>query len=218
MYYPTQIIRWMDHIAIDEIGIPSAVLMENAKNAFIDAFYENCKPNKWSKILIVCGPGNNGGDGLAIGRTLYHHGYKPKIYLPASPDHLSEDAALQLNILKKLQIEISSSDEILSDRYDYIIDALFGTGMCRSLEGHYYEVIDRINHHLAYKICVDIPSGIDSDSGEILGIAVRPDLTVTFAKLKQGLRYIEGKVVLKDIGIPELCFKKAYEKYQKQKG
>ena len=196
-----QQMRQADAAAVED-GMPSMVLMERAALAAADVL-EN---SGWdlSGILAVCGTGNNGGDGVAAARLLAERGYKVFVYLVGKPEKYSEQLRSQLKIAEKYPITFVNS--IRENEYTVIIDALFGVGLSRPLSGIFLETAERINKSGKKVLAVDIPSGVHSDTGEILGAAVRADITVTFAYRKLGhLLYPgaawAGKVVLKKIGI-----------------
>lgn len=200
-----------DNYTINKIGIPSMVLMEKAALSVLDEIKKyivdtNLKPET-SKILILCGTGNNGGDGLALARLLYDCGFSPDIVLLGDKEKLSTECEKQFSILR--QIGLSIRAEIEKIEYDIIVDALLGIGLHRKVEGLYYKTIQEVNKSNAYKIAIDIPTGLDTDSGEILGIGFMAHLTVTFGYYKRGLFLGEGpkycgKIVLKDIGITKI--------------
>ncbi len=183
----------------------SAVLMERAALA---AVWEitRVKPDTDTAVLAVCGTGNNGGDGLAIARLLYLKGYRVDILFPGKEEKCSVEAGRQLAIAKNYQIPIYR--ELPDKRYDIIVDALFGIGLCRDIGGNYADLICRMNEMPGYKTAIDISSGLSADSGAVMGVAFRADLTVTFgfAKIGQMLypgAELSGEVVVKDIGIDE---------------
>lgn len=191
-----------DSRMIKDIGVPSLVLMERAALQCIETMQE--EKCDFSKILVVCGSGNNGGDGFAVARMLYELNYNVDVAFVGNLNSRSEETKQQMSILEKLGMSICTS---LPDReYSIIIDAVFGIGLCRNIEGRYKEIIDRMNAYKGYKVAVDIASGISADNGNVLGTAFKADLTVTFAwgkighYLTPGCSY-SGKVVVKNIGI-----------------
>lgn len=195
----------LDRNTIETAGIPSCVLMERAalKTAQEMEDYFARKGQK-EKILFVCGSGNNGGDGIAAARILFLHGYETEIYPVGKRDHFTEETERQFRIAEKYQIPIVNNPKW--DEYTTIVDAIFGVGLTRPVEGSWAEVIRHMNQARAWKVAVDIPSGVDGDTGMELGTAFRADLTVTFAFRKAGLclypgRMLAGKVVTADIGV-----------------
>lgn len=206
--------RKIDELATARYGIPSLLLMEQASYQVfkaIEALEESLK-----EVVIVCGPGNNGGDGLSLARQLAVWSHrKVMILMLASPEKLSADGKTYYKIAQNMEIPImhitSENIEVLKsylNRADIIVDAIFGTGLTRKVEGIFAEIITAINEVAAVKICVDIPSGIDGMTGEVQGVAVKGDMTITFAALKVGLvlypaiDYI-GQLQVVPIGIPE---------------
>ncbi len=195
--------RSADAHAISEIGIPSAVLMERAALAVAGELKK--AGFSLSDLLIVCGSGNNGGDGFALARLLKEEGYTPTLAFVGKDESMTEDCALQRRICEKLGL---NPDPAFMERsYATIVDAIFGTGLSRPVGGSYKEVVDWINSRNARVVSVDIPSGISADSGQILGCAVRADLTVTMAAKKIGQLLSPGlsccgKLICRRIGVP----------------
>ncbi len=197
-----------DECTINNIGIPSMVLMERAALCVVSRL-SNKLGNTPKRILIAAGTGNNGGDGLAVGRLLALKGHRVDFFLAGNPDRMTEEAEEQLNILKNLGFSIQR--KLKSAEYDMVIDALLGIGLSREVTGDYADAVDKINQMKskgAYICGVDIPSGICADTGRVLGCAVRADITVAFAFAKRGhLLYPGkaycGKLVVEDIGISE---------------
>ena len=207
-----QEMKEIDSYAINVIGIPSIVLMENAALKVINNIDLN-----FNNFTVVCGRGNNGGDGLAVARHLIIKGKKVRIYIVGDLKNGTEDFIINLNILKNLTAEIiniKGEKELLQLKEDLLvseitIDALFGIGLKRNIEGLYFEVIKMINNESKQIISVDIPSGIDGDTGKPMGICVKADKTVTFHKMKKGLLNCgayAGEIIVEDIGIPNIQF------------
>lgn len=197
-----------DAYTINEIGIPSMVLMERAAISVYEEVVKyaddtNRKPEH-IKVLVVCGTGNNGGDGLAVARLLSQKGFFVKVVLYGDREKLSHECRQQYEILQRLNLGISTqTDEV---EYDIIIDSLFGIGLSRPLGGGYAALICDLNQRNAYKIAVDIPSGLCADTGRVLGVSFKADLTVTFGFCKRGLlvgdgMLYAGQILCKDIGI-----------------
>lgn len=196
-----------DQYTISKIGIPALVLMERAAVETVRALTEQ-KKVMGKRVLVLSGTGNNGGDGLAVGRMLADLGAKVTFTLFGSREKLSKETEAQIRILENLGFPIQSKLE--DGEYDIIVDALFGIGLSRPLEGKYSELVSAVNHmHQmgAYVCSVDIPSGICADTGKVMGCAVQADLTVAFAFAKRGEllypgRSYTGKLAVRDIGIP----------------
>lgn len=201
-----------DKHTIETLGIPAPVLMERAALAVADevcAYVKTAAVKETAKVLVVSGCGNNGGDGFAIARILTERGMNADILFLGEDNKCSRQTLLQRNILQRLGMDILRNFK--EQEYDIIIDAIFGIGLSGEVRGRYAEAVQRINEAKAYKISVDIPSGIDTDSGKILGCAVKADKTVTFGFLKKGLcfypgRAYAGEIVCADIGITEKGF------------
>ena len=211
--------RKIDKKTIEEIGIIGPILMENAglqiHNALIQQFPE---PQK-ERIVIIAGKGNNGGDGFVVARHLFNQGCSLKVLLLGSKKELKGDAALNCGIAERIGIDIFEISSTRTwDSYKkhvkqstLLIDAIFGTGLTKPAAGLYSKVIDEINKAKAFKIAVDIPSGLSSDTFQIIGPCVKANLTVTLAApkiahlLPPAEDYI-GKLVTADISIPPYLF------------
>jgi len=211
--------REIDRLTIEEIGIPGPVLMENAGGAIFRELERRFPELNKERIVIVAGKGNNGGDGLVVARHLMNHGAKPLVLLLASREEVKGDAALNLSIARAVGVdirEIKSGDDwrrrkgALADA-TVVIDAVFGTGLLRAAEGLYARAIADINASRAFKVAVDIPSGLSSDGFELIGPAVKANLTVALAapKIAHLLPPAEdyvGELMVADIGIPGRLF------------
>lgn len=196
----------VDGYSIDTIGIPSAVLTEKAALAVAETVKEHCKKNKRNRILVVCGVGNNGGDGIAAARILNEWGLNASVLLLGKEEKATIETKRQLSIGRKTGLRIENETDL--SEYTIIVDAIFGIGLSRKIEGTYYEVIKNINQTDAFICAVDIPSGIHTDTGKVMGIAVKADVTVTFGYQKLGLILYPGceyanDVVVADIGFPK---------------
>lgn len=192
-----------DETAIKEYGIESLVLMERAALETANAVIE--KYGKDIYVGVIAGCGNNGGDGIAIARILQEHGIRVEINMVGESKKLTDETKIQLEIAKKLNIPIYYGVE--HTLYDVIIDAIFGIGITRTVEGKYRKAIEEINASKAHVVAVDIPSGVNTDDGRIMGCAVKADMTVTFAYRKIGIMLYPGascagEVRCVPIGIP----------------
>lgn len=202
--------RNVDRIAIEEYNVPGIVLMENAAIASVCEIEKQL--NKKSKISVFCGKGNNGGDGLAIARHLFNKGYDVCVYL-VDDTAFSPDALINYNIIRKMGIKIDSAynaDFSMSDN-DVIVDAIFGTGFKGEIDGQISAVVEMINKSEAYVFSVDVPSGIDADTGMVSNNSVKADKTISLAAYKTGLLMYPafdyaGEIVVKDISIPDEAF------------
>lgn len=208
----TSEMKLAEKYAIDNIGVPSIVLMENAAKNAADVIL-NEEPKS---VVVFAGKGNNGGDGLAIARHLISHNIETKIIFIGNEDKATADCKTNLNILKnyKADIEYGFNSTDIS-QYDIVVDALIGTGLSRKLSDEYIEIVEFINNSRKKTIAVDCPTGINSDTGEDYGIAVNADITVTFHRPKIGLMLYPayshcGKIVVKDIGIPYIKGSKTF--------
>lgn len=209
-------IRNMDREYIEDFNMPSIVLMENA----IIRFLENIDLTKES-FTIISGRGNNGGDALGIARHLLNKGKKIYVHILEKKKSGSEDYNINLNILERLGVKIkdishnSSIENLRNDiiKSQVVIDGIFGTGLKREISGLYLEAIRCINENSNFTISIDVPSGIDSDTGEVMGEAVKANETITFQVYKKGfLNYkaseYTGEIKTVDIGIPkEIVYK-----------
>lgn len=196
--------RHYDSYTINTIGIPSLVLIERAALAVRDEVL-NAFPLNLQNIVVVAGSGNNGGDGLDVARLLHIAGVKVTILNVGNPDHASNEHQVQDRICQYYKIPQTSDLNVLKDA-SLIVDALFGIGIDRPVEGNYATAIEAINNSDAVVVAVDMPSGINTDTGEVMGVAVNATATVTFAVNKVGLTKSAGKkhagrvVVASDMG------------------
>ncbi|MFR2747983.1 NAD(P)H-hydrate dehydratase [Eubacterium ramulus] len=163
-------------------------------------------PDPATKVLVVCGSGNNGGDGVAVARLLYLKGYNVTIYFAGNREKATEETKRQMFIAEQYGVEIS--DEYPKDIVNVIVDALFGIGLSREVTGKYAEIVRKMTEQDGYKVAVDIASGISADTGAVMGMAFAADLTVTFGFIKAGqLLYpgaeYTGELKVADIGIDE---------------
>lgn len=203
----------IDKYTIEQIGIPSVVLMERA--ALCTAKAVKSAAEHWDRIWVVCGTGNNGADGVAVARMLHLAGYQVILIQIGDPDCGTEEYHLQMKIVEKLDIPVFSFRDFIPGSCDILVDALFGVGLDRNIEGEYRECMDMLAQQKPKKtIAVDIPSGIHSDTGAVMGSAVRADITVTFGYEKLGTllypgREYAGKILVKDIGFPRQALEQA---------
>ncbi len=206
-----QEMRNIDRIAIDSYQIPGIVLMENAALSCVDVL-KNDFSLKDKSFCVVCGKGNNGGDGLAIARHLYNAGARVEIVLVSGSEY-SGDAKINYDIADSIDInieEISNIDEFIHTvtNCDVIVDAILGTGAKGEITGLLFDVINTINAIDKYILSVDVPSGINSDTGEVLSVAVRATRTVTFGAYKRGMFLypaadFTGDITVAPISIPQ---------------
>ncbi|HEU17953.1 MAG TPA: NAD(P)H-hydrate dehydratase [Deltaproteobacteria bacterium] len=182
--------REMDRRAVEHYGIIEALLMENAALATCSVILREFGL-AGKRFSVVCGMGNNGGDGLAIARKLHSNGGIVSVYLLGDPARLSGAAKLNYEIASRMPFTMESIQSAESVRLkllhaDVIVDAVFGTGLARNVEGMYRDVIDCINAAGKLVFSVDIPSGINGDTGQIMGAAVNANITTTYGLPKRG--------------------------------
>jgi len=208
--------RALDAVAIQEYGIPGAVLMENAGRSTFHILREYLEGQiRGLRVAVVAGPGNNGGDGYVIARHLINHGAEVETFLLAPRETIKGDALINLLVLEKMTSQIFSvTDEaalahaaFVWSEADVIVDAILGTGLTSEVRPPYREAIERINDAPGLKLAVDLPSGLDADTGKALGVAVRADLTATYGFMKLGMALYPGveycgTVEVVDISIP----------------
>ncbi len=205
----------LDTFTIQEMGVPSLVLMERAGLAVYDEMLREGFP--LTRTLVLCGGGNNGADGVVIARLLFLAGYDVDVCILGNPGHFTEEMKKQIDIGKNYGISFVNT--FLPNEYTTIVDAVLGVGLSREVSGKYKDAILLINDCQGKVVSVDIPSGISADTGAVLGAAVKADLTVTFGYRKAGLCFYPGaayagKIIVADVGIykdkravlkPELC-------------
>lgn len=219
--------RRCDVNTIERIGIPGMVLMERAALAARDVVLrvfggrETCVDaktylrrnifcgDKQYSALVMAGVGNNGGDGLALARLLVESGVCVDVWCVGDTAKASQQWILQRKILEAYDVRFC--DAPVSEEYTILVDALFGVGLSREVTGNYKQAIENFNNLRGYKLALDVPSGICSDTGKILGCAVKADETVTFAFVKRGLYLYPGceyagKLEIAEIGINERGF------------
>lgn len=205
--------KQIDRYTIETIGIPSMVLMERAAMAVTEAV-ESVAREK-DRIWVVCGTGNNGADGIAVGRMLFLKGYRISILLCGNPKHGTTEYRQQIQIANQLEIPVIEFEDFIPGSCDIIIDGIFGVGLDREIKGEYLEVIEMLKSREAREvIAIDIPSGIHSDHGQVMGAALKATRTVTFGYEKIGTvlypgKEYSGQVEITDIGFPEVSFLQA---------
>ena len=206
----------IDAEAIEKLKIPSIVLMENAGLGVVQAIEKEYFPPEGRSISVFCGPGNNGGDGMVVARHLCNRGARVRVFLLAEKSKSRGDAATNLGIILNMGIPVKElllaehvknlKGELISE--DLVVDALLGTGSKGAPRGLIRKTISLINELGTPTVSVDLPTGVDADTGQVQGEAVQADCTVTFAHPKRGLYLYPGmdytgKIVVVDIGIPK---------------
>lgn len=206
--------REIDRITIEDAGIAGVVLMENAGRQTADVVRGVYEDIGGGPVTIVCGRGNNGGDGFVVARYLQQWGIEPLCVLVGAREAVGGDALVQLDIVDTLGVTvIEAADEwprdakVAVSAASVVVDALFGTGLNSELRGIAAIAVAAINASGVPVVAVDIPSGVAADSGAVLGVAVEADVTVTFGLAKRGLMVhpgcdLAGEVMVVDIGIP----------------
>ena len=212
--------RAVDRYAIETLGITGIVLMENAGRNAAEYIVQRLHAERTSaddmpfRAAILCGNGNNGGDGFVVARHLLRHGWEVTVYLAADPAALTGDAAINYAPLSKLGIQCVQIDSgqvtaaaTAWDRADVIVDAVLGTGFSGQVREPVAAIIRAVNtlkHPLV--VAIDIPSGLDADRGEPGGVAIEADCTITFLARKPGFTpsatQFTGEIVVADIGLP----------------
>jgi hydroxyethylthiazole kinase-like uncharacterized protein yjeF len=210
-------VRAFDNWAINTLGITGVVLMENAGRSCAELIKEKLADIAEPKICIFCGTGNNGGDGYVIARHLLNAGFAVTVVICGDRKKIKGDAKINLDILERMgqsieQLDIADGDISLlvknfTDGADIIVDALFGTGLSGQLSNEYKQLIESINAQGCPILAVDIPSGLDCDTGEPLGAAIKARWTVTFVAMKKGFIISEnanqytGEIFVASIGV-----------------
>lgn len=213
--------RELDVLAQREFGIPSIVLMENAARHAADIALEMLEGVERPRVLLVAGPGNNGGDALGTARHLHNAGCLARVLLSGDPNGLKGDARTNYEIARAMGVVLGHAEPLAAGATlasaagslepDLLVDGVLGTGLTREVEGVLRELIEGMNELGEGGVPVlslDLPSGLDADTGRVLGRAVRATTTVSFAGLKPGFLSLEaqayvGDVVVADIGAPK---------------
>jgi NAD(P)H-hydrate epimerase len=206
--------RAVDQIATDKYWMPSIILMENAARQGAD-LAERIVAKNPARFQILCGPGNNGGDGLAMARHLHSRGHRVKILLLADPAKYKGDALINWNIVQAMQIPHAPLTSQSKFAADLLIDALFGTGLTEAPRDPFANIALSVNNSGIPILAIDIPSGLDCNTGISHGpVAIRAAYTITFVAEKIGFanpaaaQYL-GQVSVADIGCPKECINEA---------
>lgn len=213
----------IDHYAIKMLEIPSLCLMEQAGMAVLSEIDLEHR----TSFAVVCGTGNNGADGLCIARNLLGMDKKVSVVIAGDQARATEEFKTQYRSVRNLGAEVYTVKTLgdldvvrgVFESCNTIIDAIFGVGLVGQVRGEAEWIIEMMNRSRRYIISVDVPSGLDATTGEILGICVEPDLIVCLGLLKSGLRrrtFLNASLVVKPIGIPEKAVRAVLgEDYQK---
>src|SRR3990167_4911657 len=209
--------RELDRKAIEEYKIPGIVLMENAGRNVAEEILKMIDDPHQTKVAILCGNGNNGGDGFVVARHLHNHGILVDVFLVAKISDILKDgdAGTNLQILLNMKLpvneilDIPGVNNILNELngYHILADALFGTGLSGDVREPFKTLIHGVNNLNKPTISVDIPSGLDCNTGKFLGAAIKATKTVTFAVAKKGFYLgdgpsLTGKILVSNISIP----------------
>ena len=204
-------VREIDHRAIQDFHVPGIVLMENAARGAAVVAWDMMGRAPGKSVTIFCGPGNNGGDGLAVARHLHNRGAVVDVVPVFDPAKLTGDALTNWKIVEAMKLTLTSlptSELTLANKPDLVIDALLGTGATGAPRGRIAEAIHLINTDYSGPVlAIDVPSGLDCDTGKPLGECVRAARTITFVAPKVGFsnpdsKPFTGDVVVGDIGCP----------------
>ena len=207
--------RLIDEKTVSEYGIPSLILMENAGSACAREA-ARLAGRRGKKITVLSGKGNNGGDGFVAARHLHNQRFHVAVFFFQKPSQIKPDPLTNFNILRKMGAPLIDCSKKVSWKKlkdclahsDVIVDALFGTGLSKPLADPFRQVVEVLNAARRPVVSVDIPSGLDADTGEVMGAAVRAERTVTLGFPKRGFRSKKagcytGKVIVADISIPK---------------
>ncbi len=211
-----QQIRELDVLAIEHVGVPGIVLMENAGRRCAEVIHRALVHPRGEQVLVLCGSGNNGGDGFVAARHLHNSGVPVTVALAAAPARVRGDAAVNLRILERMGLPFLpayepgglAQAEAVADRAAVIVDALLGTGSSGELRAPMAALVRTANAaRRARRIAIDLPSGLNADTGEPHEPCFRADATVTMVAAKVGFeapaaRSFVGRVVVVDIGVP----------------
>lgn len=201
-----------DRYAMDVLGMASLTLMENASRKAADYIMTHF-PEKESNITVLCGTGNNGADGVCMAGMLRAAGYQPEVYLAGNMEKASWELLYQL-----FHFQLSGGIVHLFEKgmklpeHDILVDGIFGIGLHREITGIHREMVEECSRRQhTFVLAMDVPSGIDTDTGELMGCGIRADVTITFGRNKLGLECgagpeYAGQVQVEDIGIPDEAY------------
>jgi len=205
-------VRDLDRRAIEDYGLPGVVLMENAGRGTAELLLNL---GIHGRVLVCCGKGNNGGDGFVIARHLANRGVNIQVLLCAPQKELTGDALINFQIIQRGQYPLRFLEDSLEGlkeelaRSEWVVDALFGTGLSGPVRAPFAGIIEAINARQNHVLAVDIPSGLDCDNGQPLGATIRAEHTATFVAPKRGFANpgaapFVGLVHVADIGLPRV--------------
>lgn len=204
--------RLLEQHMMEEVGVPAVVLMERAALFTFEKLREVLDDKK-GRILVACGMGNNGGDGLALARMLAQRNFFVTVVMIGKKEKRSELNALQERIYRSLsqknQLPELSVEELITRTgtkelaYDVIVDAILGIGVSRSLSGEYAALVECLNQMDSFKLAMDVPTGIHADTGQLLGTCFMADMTTTYGRIKTGLLLGEGKLAAGEVAVDD---------------
>ena len=207
-----------DRYAMDVMGLKSLALMETASSKIAEYVTKQYLYQREKKISVLCGVGNNGADGVCAARMLLEEGYQPQVYIVGNMEKASWEFLYQLFYFQQAEgvaLSYRAGDVLRDD--DILIDAIFGIGLHRDITGDYRLFIEEANRRShGFVLAVDAPSGINTDTGELMGCGIKADVTITFGRNKTGLvcgagQKFAGRVLVEDIGIPDEAYIEAKE-------
>lgn len=207
----------LDALTIRHFAIPASVLMENAGRSAAEEALKMLPKAGPRRVAVFCGYGNNGGDGFVLARHLLNKGVRVQIYLVGKNKKMSQEAKLNYLILRKMEqkFKLLNSADAFNElkqgikKFHLIVDGIFGIGLKGELDNFYQELFNALNAAGLPILALDIPSGLDADTGMPLGDAIRAKRTVAFGLLKRGLiqehaRKFTGKIIVGDISLPRI--------------
>ncbi len=209
--YSAEQVREIDHIAIEDAGISGYALMQRAAK-----FSYQCLKKHWPQarsIAVICGGGNNAGDGYVLANLASAAGMEVVVFHLLDPATLQGDAATAYQSLLANNVQSSAFTSAALCNIDVIVDAVFGTGLDRNVEGHISDVITAVNNAAIAVLAIDIPSGLNANTGQVMNVAVNADVSATFVGLKrgmftgQGLEY-SGKILFDDLAVPATAYQR----------
>ena len=205
-YFSRATLEKIDRVAVEHFGIPSIVLMENAARNASEVILHSTTSDQLEDIVILCGRGNNGGDGYAVARHLSNAGKQVRVLHFSEPN--TPDAKTNASICAAMNIPILKFSEEQYSMATISVDAIFGIGLDRTVEGIYASAIEFCNSCKIPCISIDIPSGLDCDSGEVLGCCIKASKTISFVGKKLGFQQQVakqhiGEIFIADIGCPQ---------------
>lgn len=198
----------LEQRAIRKIGIPAIVLMENAGRISAEIVLEMLKGAEKRSVSLFCGIGNNGGDGFVAARHLANKGVKINVYITGDRPKIKNDAKINLDILRNMDVAVNEIYKPIDINADVIIDGIFGIGIKGEVKEPIRGIIENINASGISIVSIDVPSGLDADTGNILGVSIKAVKTVTMQFPKKGF-YLNkgpeyaGEIIAADIGIPQ---------------